>query len=113
MDAYRHQAAEIRAADGDVGTIYVQPELVARSLGGYLWWRKWERAREHVILWIDLPETGPTDSWIEADDLDEELDHWERAEFDYVGETYGLAWLGDERSRQMSLQLGIDESKDA
>jgi hypothetical protein len=105
---YRHRAAEFRDGAGKVGTIYVEPQLGAAHMRGHLWWRQWERAREHVILWIDDPTLGPTDAWIMADDLDEEIDHWERHEFAWIGNVCELTWLDAKASREMSRELDID-----
>ena len=109
LDPYRHRAAEFRDAAGNVGTIYVEPELMSTQLRGHLWWRTWERAREHVILWIDDPGLGPTDSWIMADDMDQEIDHWERHEFPWLGDMCQLTWLDTEASREMRRELEIDD----
>lgn len=110
LDPYRHRAAEFHTVAGEIGTIYVQPELMSMTLRGHLWWREWERAREHVILWIEDPGVGPTDTWIMTDDLDDEIDHWKRERFPWLGEVCQLRWLDDEASRKLRQDLDIDET---
>jgi hypothetical protein len=112
LDAYRHRAARLRDAAGNLGTMYVEPELIAEQTAGHLWWRKWERAREQVTLWIDDPDGGPTDVWVMPDDLDEEIDRWEQCQFDLGGETFELVWLDDDASSRLRQQLAIDDPSD-
>ncbi len=89
--------------------MYVEPELKAELAAGHLWWRKWERAREHVSLWIEEPGGGGwTDLWIMADDLDEEIDRWELGKSYYVAETVRLAWLDKDASRRLRTELAIE-----
>ncbi len=110
LDAYRHRAARLRDAAGNLGTMYVEPELVAEQTTGHLWWRKWEPARELVILWIDDPDGGPTDYiWIMPDDLDEEIDRWEQGQFDLGEETVELVWLDDDASSRLRQKLAIED----
>jgi hypothetical protein len=89
--------------------MYVEPELMAGLAAGHLWWRKWERARDHVILWIEHSGGEQTDVWIMADDLDEEIDRWEQGKSDFAGETLRIAWLEDDASRRLRRKLAIED----
>lgn len=62
------------------------------------------------MLWIDDPCLGPTDAWVMADDLDKEIDHWAQHEFPWGGDMCQLTWLDTEASRELSRELGIDQS---
>jgi hypothetical protein len=95
LDAYRHRAALFRNRSGQRGRFYVEPDQYSSAISGRLWWTRWSAPEEFVTLWIETPEGRDIDTCVLPDDLDDELDDWDRGQFRYLGEVYALTWLDD------------------
>ena len=95
LDAYRHRAAVFCNESGQRGRFYVEPDQYSSAISGRLWWTRWSAPQEFVTLWMETPEGRDTDTCVLPDDLDDELDDWDRGQFRYLGEIYGLTWLDD------------------
>lgn len=108
LDRYRHRAARFRNDSGRRGHFYVQPSELATAISGHLWWKRWSPPQEFVILWIEDPDGRDTDTWILPEDLDAELDDWDRGQFRYLGDIYQLTWLGDDATNSIRQALQID-----
>ena len=110
LDPYRHRGARFSRSPKQTGTFYVQPDALSTLVGGHLWWRRWSRRQEFVVLWIETPDGQDTDTWILPEDLDGEIDDWDRGVFQWLGEVYELTWLDDAATEAMrrSLQIEVD-----
>lgn len=95
LATYRHRAACFSNDSGERGRFYVEPDVFSMVTSGHLWWSRWSQPRECIHLWIEAPVGRDTDTYVLPDDLDEELNDWDRGQFGYMGETYQLTWLDD------------------
>jgi hypothetical protein len=109
LDPYRHRAARFSDDSGRHGRFYVQPDMIATSVGGRLWWTRWSPSQEFAILWIETPEGEDTDTWVWPDDLEDELSDWDRGQFRFLDETYRLTWLDDAATQAMRRALRIED----
>ena len=54
LDPYRDRGALVRLGDQEVMRIYVQVDALWTQTSGHLWWRRWSKPREFVILHMFL-----------------------------------------------------------
>ncbi|MGH3463963.1 MAG: hypothetical protein ACRDP9_21050 [Kribbellaceae bacterium] len=92
----------------------VEPEAYWEQVGGALWWRRWSETRWAAHLWLLLPGLGlqveETDTLVEPEDLEAELDAWHADRFMFVGEQLALRWLDAEESARVVVAEWDDES---
>ncbi|GAA2549083.1 hypothetical protein GCM10009861_06080 [Neomicrococcus aestuarii] len=72
-----------------------------------MWWRRWSAPREFVMLYMDYPDGQFDDAMLDEEELDDEIDSWERGEFSgqpYRNEEptrYRLEWLSDDETSRV------------
>jgi hypothetical protein len=108
LDPYRDRGGVVLLDDG-VLRIYVQVDQMCTQVSGHLWWRRWSPPREFVILHMLLDEETPTDTYLDEEDLDNELTYWAGGRFLWLGREYPLAWFRTHESAALRHMLGLDE----
>lgn len=108
LGPYRRRAGRITDPEGAAGLIYVDVEVSSTRLG-HLWWRRWSPWRETVVLHVEYPDGELDDVYLD-DELEGEIDSWDRGEFHGHPEEGGptlfrVEWLNDEETVSVKAKL--------
>ena len=88
--------------------IYVQVDSLWTLTSGHLWWRRWSKPREFVILHMLLKSDSQSDSWLWGVGLDNELRAWSEDRFEWAGQQHALTWFNRQRSAALRHTLLLD-----